>query len=152
MLERIVGFVLLLFTLPAVAQTARPAQSGWVADSKTGCRLWNTAPEPNETASWSGPCVNGLAHGQGVQQWFVNGKPASRYSGNYRNGMKNGYGEITWSSGAHYEGEWKDNKANGRGRYTKISGEHIEGIWTNGCLRQGTERVTVGATRADCGF
>ena len=62
----------------AMAQTARPAQAaqeGWIADSKTGCKVWDPMPQQNETVSWSGSCKNGLAQGRGVLQWYADGKP-----------------------------------------------------------------------------
>src|SRR5437762_8118023 len=55
---------------PTMGQGAEP---GWTADPQTGCRVWNGAPQPNETISWSGRCRNGLAQGPGVVQWLEDG-------------------------------------------------------------------------------
>ena len=43
--------IFLLATLPAIAQTVQPE---WIADPRTGCRVWNDRPQPNETIVWSG--------------------------------------------------------------------------------------------------
>ncbi len=33
----------------------------WIADVKTGCKIWNPAPAPGETVNWAGPCNAGFA-------------------------------------------------------------------------------------------
>ncbi len=43
----------------------------WIADAKTGCQVWNPAPSPGESISWSGPCSNGKATGTGTLQWYL---------------------------------------------------------------------------------
>ena len=67
-----------LLATPALAQSRPP---GWIADSKTGCRVWNEAPQANEAISWSGPCVGGVAEGRGVLHWFAGGQPNGGYEG-----------------------------------------------------------------------
>src|SRR5215475_7073864 len=66
---------------PAVAQTAQP---GWIADGRTGCRVWNHHPEPKETITWSGRCENGRAQGKGVVLWFADGRLSERIEGEMR--------------------------------------------------------------------
>ncbi len=165
--------VLLLFAaLPAAAQAP---QEGWIADARTGCRVWNPRPLPNETITWTGLCVGGLAQGRGVVQWFKDGKPGGRnegeyrdgkragrgvysaadgssYEGEFRDGKESGRGVITWPSGKRYEGQLNDNKANGHGKYVSDNGTVYEGTWSNGCFRQGNRRAWVGATAEECGF
>jgi hypothetical protein len=70
----IVLLVLAVLSWPSHADTLQP---GWVTDSKAGCRVWNPAPKPNENVTWSGACENGYAQGQGVEQWYSDGKPLS---------------------------------------------------------------------------
>jgi hypothetical protein len=107
----------------ALAQGAKP---DWIADSRTGCRVWSALPLPGLTISWSGACESGLAQGQGVAQWYRDGKPGSRYEGEYRDGKANGHGVLT-GSGNRYEGEFRDNYPNGRGLFTYASGNRYEG-------------------------
>lgn len=45
----------------------------WITDNKTGCKVWNSNPQPNESIEWSGECVDGLADGYGILQWKQNG-------------------------------------------------------------------------------
>lgn len=149
MLTRLCLIALFLFPLSVAAQAPQP---GWIADTKTGCRVWNPSPQPNETISWSGRCPNGAAQGRGVTQWFVAGKPSerhegefldgtlngrglstlsdgSRYEGEFRHSTKNGRGFYSWPSGNRYDGEWRDDKRNGRGVLTLASGARYEGEW-----------------------
>ena len=59
---RAVMIAVAAFMLAAVAPTmGQAAEPGWTADPQTGCRVWNGAPQGNETISWSGRCQNGLA-------------------------------------------------------------------------------------------
>lgn len=120
--------VLALIATPALAQTP----PGWIADAKTGCRVWNPAPEPGESISWTGGCQNKLAQGRGVLQWFMNGKPGDRYEGEYRDGKENGRGVHTYAGGGRYEGEYRDGKKSGRGVRTLISGARYEGEYRDG--------------------
>ncbi len=61
----------------------------WAAD-QNGCKIWNAAPGPDETVTWSGSCKDGYASGKGTVQWFVRGKATSRDSGELREGMYHG--------------------------------------------------------------
>ena len=146
---------------PAVAQTPQP---GWIADSTTGCRVWNSNPEPNETINWSGDCPDGVASGHGVLQWFKDGKvnghfeggllngrqegqgvftwpDRGRYEGGFSKGRKTGHGVYIWVQGDRYEGEWFDDKPNGLGLLRKADGTRYKGTWTNGCYKVSTTRL-----------
>jgi hypothetical protein len=165
-------FLLVLFAFPVAAQTPEP---GWIADATSGCRVWNTAPQPNESISWTGACRNNLAQGHGVLQWSKDGKPGSRYEGEYRDGNMNGHGVYTWARGDRYDGEYHDGKRDGHGAYMWANGDRYDGeyrdgkahgigtktladtstytgTWMNGCFKQGSRWATVGATVKECGF
>ncbi len=156
MIRLLLLLVLGFGTLPAAAQTPQP---GWIADATTGCRVWNLNPEPKETISWSGACLDGLAQGQGVLQWFKDGQANGRFEGEFLDGRRNGRGVFTWANGARYEGgysddkqtgrgtltwakgdryngEWRDNKPNGHGTLTTADGTKYAGIWRNGCYEK----------------
>lgn len=159
-----------LLALPAAAAP------GWLADARTGCRIWDdNATAPGAAASWSGACVNGLAEGRGVLQTSSSAGPGPRYEGEMRGGKMNGRGTYTWpngnryegevrdgyfqgqgvqtwTNGDRYEGEWANDVAHGRGTKTKQDGRRYSGTWTNGCFRQGDEWSTVGPTAEQCGF
>lgn len=163
---------LALFAVPALAQINQPQ---WTADPRTGCRVWNSFPEPGASISWTGDCRSGLAQGRGVLQWFMNGRPESRFQGEYRDGLVNGRGVYEFSNGARYDGEyiddvrsgqgilthpdggsysgqWRNGLPNGTGTFKQPDGTTLSGNWTNGCLRLGDRTAVFLASRKSCGF
>jgi hypothetical protein len=94
----------------SAAQTDEQAPPAWIADSMTGCKIWNPAPEPHESVHWAGPCKDGFAEGKGTLQWTENGKLGDRYDGEYQHGKRNGHGVVTDSDGHRIEGNWLDDE------------------------------------------
>ncbi len=133
-------------------QTAPSRTPGWIADPRTGCRVWNASPEPGETIGWVGACLNNLAQGRGVLQWFKDGKPNARYDGEYRDGKVNGRGLYTWVSGSRFDGEFRDDRPNGQGTFTQVNGTVFSGTWKDGCYRQGDRKAWVMTTYKECAF
>jgi len=150
---------------------APPALAGdWIADGKSGCRVWNPNPTAQESATWSGSCKDGLAEGTGVVQWFRGGLPferdegrwqagrqvgvglqiwpTGRYEGEVRDGMPHGHGRLIVGD-ARYEGEFTAGKPNGAGTLRNAKGV-FEGIWKGGCFRDGTRRASLGVDLAQC--
>lgn len=147
-----------------------PLPAAWMADPKTGCKVWNPHPQAGETISWNGACKNGLAEGRGYVQWFRDGSPYERSDGQWRGGKQTGEGTQVWPSG-RYEGGMKDGEAEGRGilvlndvRYQgqfhnglpegegvlKSSDGVFRGIWKHGCFDDGFRRAAVGVPVASC--
>jgi len=56
-----------------IGTVASADETEWIAD-KRGCKVANPFPRAGESITWSGPCKNGFADGQGILQWFFNGK------------------------------------------------------------------------------
>lgn len=155
---------------------AQQTNGEWIEDRVTGCKVWNSNPEPNERISWSGACVGGVAQGLGVVQWFKDGKPngqtegdyragkiegrgvsvsanGNRYEGDWRDGKRHGRGILTGANGDRYDGEWRDGKPNGFGTLTRAARNEIfTGTWSNGCFRQmGAGRwAAIGVTKEEC--
>jgi hypothetical protein len=81
--------------------------------------------DPDLQGSYSGPCVNGLAQGNGVAEG------AAKYEGEFKAGRKHGKGVKTWPNGDRYEGEFADDRKEGQGVYTwgrgPWQGERYEG-------------------------
>lgn len=105
------------------------AQAVWLKTTN-GCAVWNAKPQPNETATWYGPCVYNKASGYGVLMWqsVKNGQVlTSRYEGRMRNGKRHGQGVYIRSNGVRYEGGFKNDKRHGRGIYVDSSGNRYEG-------------------------
>ncbi len=90
-----------------------------------GCRVL----DPELQASYSGPCVNGLAEGKGVADG------TAHYEGDFKAGMKHGKGAKTWANGDRYEGDFVEDRREGRGVYTwgrgPWAGESYEGEYAN---------------------
>lgn len=95
---------------PALAQNQSGKPPGWISDSKTGCKVWNPAPQARETIHWSGGCQDGYAQGKGTLEWFENGKAGDRYVGEYQGGKRNGHGVVTMSNGTRIEGDWRNDE------------------------------------------
>jgi hypothetical protein len=86
-----------------------------------GCRV----VDPELQGAYSGPCVGGLAEGQGVAEG------SARYEGEFKAGMKQGRGVKSWPNGDRYEGEFVADRKQGKGAYTwgrgPWAGERYEG-------------------------
>jgi len=127
--------------------------SGWIADSKTGCIVYNPRPMPNETITYEGECVEGKAQGVGKLFWyqddvlvsvyqgyFNKGKwegnvivhyfnsPLSSFEGTYTEARRNGPGVFTYTFGKRVECSFKDGKQVGQSRI----------VWRNGKTYAGT--------------
>jgi hypothetical protein len=127
----------------------------WIADPKTGCKVWNPYPGPGQSIAWTGDCTDGLAQGRGTLQWFKDGKPGerdegefnggkqdgrgvrvftngARYEGDFKNGKREGYGVEVYAGGGRYEGRWKDNIFEGHGVAALANGNRFEGEFQDG--------------------
>lgn len=111
----------------------------FVAASSTaaaeGCRVL----DPELRASYDGPCVNGLAEGEGRAHGIAT------YEGGFKAGKKHGAGVKAWPSGDRYAGEFVEDRKEGRGTYTwgrgPWQGEQYVGEYLND-LRHGTGTYT----------
>ena len=80
---------------------------------KNGLLEWNT-DNPNHTQSYEGAFFNNAFNGIGT---LINSD--GKYTGQFENGGKNGYGEFTYPSGQVYKGEFRRNKPEGSGKLYK---------------------------------
>ena len=76
-------------------------------------------------AVYSGEWKNGLRDGRGLQNWPDN----SKYEGDWKEDQANGIGKLTHADGDIYEGEWVNDKACGKGVYLHGNGARYEGIF-----------------------
>ena len=85
--------------------------------------------DPELQGSYTGPCVNGLAEGEGTATGIAT------YRGGFKAGMKNGQGVKTWPNGDRYEGAFVDDRKQGEGRYTwgrgRWEGDRYKGEYAN---------------------
>ena len=164
---RRVSATMLLVGIVFAAGSARAG--AWVADAKSGCKVWNHTPQLEESVAWSGSCANGRAEGHGVARWSKDGNPTETDEGEWLDGRQAGKGTQTWSSGRyegelsdgepnglgililqklHYEGDFRNGKPNGVGTLTAGS-ETVRGTWKDGCL-QGQRKGSIGVPLSAC--
>lgn len=82
------------------------AQSTWITDTKSGCKVYNPEPQPDESISWEGSCKQGLINGFGTLIWYNNGNEVARHVGLFENGKPNGKGRFTIKNGDSTEGNF----------------------------------------------
>ncbi len=107
-----------------------PFGPGWIVAENQPCRLRNHFLEFGETVTWTGPCVDGKASGEG--RLTASGDFGFTYEGSMRDGRRHGHATQTWVDGTRYEGEWRDGNQHGQGTTTYASGHRYEGEWRDG--------------------
>jgi len=115
----------------AAAWAGPDEDTQWITDSN-GCKVANPMPQPDETITWSGPCKDGFADGEGVLTFLLKGTPHSRYEGSLRRGWADGRGKLELPDGSRYEGEWQRSMENGMGRRDWADGSSYDGQWKDG--------------------
>ena len=103
----------------------------WIIAENQPCQLYNPEPEPAETVTWSGGCVDGKASGEGRWVWRSS-EGNSVYDGGVREGKAHGYGTFTTADGDRYEGKWRNDEPHGHGIHVYSDGSRYEGEWRNG--------------------
>ena len=143
---RIYKLPLAITALLMLASTAQADE--YITASNISCKIHNPYPQPNESATWSGACVDGYAEGEGVVTWFRDGEQHSivkgvRHLGRLQGktvikwvngtvyvGENNGWyrkGTQIWADGERFTGEWRNDKRTGKGIYQWVSGDWYQG-------------------------
>lgn len=58
-------------------------------------------------------------------------KKIAKYSGNFKDGKKDGLGTMEYPNDDKYTGDWKDNKMHGIGSYEYKNGDTYSGSWVD---------------------
>ncbi|KAL2554329.1 Phosphatidylinositol 4-phosphate 5-kinase 9 [Forsythia ovata] len=75
--------------------------------------------------SYSGSLIGNIPEGSGNYVW----SDGCKYEGEWRCGMRHGYGKLKWPSGALYEGEFSGGYMHGTGTYTRSDNMSYRGRW-----------------------
>uniref|UniRef100_UPI00398E659F alsin isoform X3 n=1 Tax=Pristiophorus japonicus TaxID=55135 RepID=UPI00398E659F len=117
--------------------------------SRTATYTFYKEPRLKE-ATYEGRWLAGKPHGKGMLRW-----PDGRtYSGDFKNGLEDGYGEYIIPSKAlkkndHYQGHWKEGKMHGHGIYKYATGEVYEGCFQDN-MRHGHGLLRSGKLTSSC--
>jgi hypothetical protein len=115
--------------------TKQPVDQGrWMTPTNNpDCKIWNPHPQPNETVTWSGQCVDGKQHGKGVNEWRENGQITQTSEGKFVNGLEVGLHTLS-TDDYQYVGELKNGVYEGEGTYISTNGNGFKyaGGWKNG--------------------
>jgi hypothetical protein len=125
------GAVILTQVISVSAEAGEP---GWVAVSKSGCRVWGSGYEANDIILWDGNCTSGMANGSGTLEILRNGKVWEYDEGSWMFGKRNGHGVATWVTGERYEGDFRDGSRTGHGVYLWPDGVRYDGDFVDGKL------------------
>ncbi|QBZ81363.1 morn repeat incomplete domain containing protein [Pandoravirus celtis] len=110
-----------------VGSTRGPTESVTRATGKRASATDGACASP-EWQSLRGDWKDGVRDGWGVYAW-ANGE---RYEGQFRDGKRGGYGVCLYVSGARYMGHWEDDVFNGHGLHTWPDGACYNGEFRNG--------------------
>ena len=78
-----------------------------------------------QMGTYTGQMKNGKREGLGIQTWTNN----SKYEGFWKNDKANGLGRLVHSGDEFYEGEWENDMIHGFGEYTSPNGARYIGQW-----------------------
>ena len=89
---------------------------------------WYKEGDENKDGKYEGIILNEIPISEGTLTW----PDGEKYTGEWKDGRKNGQGKLTFFSGNKYEGEFKDGKYHGRGLFTWFDSDKYEGEFKDG--------------------
>jgi len=98
----------------------------------TGCRVWDSFPEPGTEVSWTGACEDGYASGRGTLTWSAGGEAMSEYVGSLKAGKLSREGRFSTPDGLQYQGTFLEDQFEGEGTLTLPNGERYVGHFEHG--------------------
>ena len=102
----------------------------WVSCGNS-CKLLDPYYSEGVTFEWNGGQKEGKAHGVGKAIKYVNGKYESAYEGEYKNGIREGFGKFTHVDGSVKEGYFLNGQLTGKGKMIDDDGNTYEGNFVN---------------------
>ena len=111
----------------------QPGGSGcWMEmASHPGCYVWNSNPQPDETATWTGECSAGFAQGPGTLTWN-HPEGSQEHEASRRFGQPHGPSVVRDSEGWVDEGSHRFGKRHGAWIERAADGAVLEGPYVDG--------------------
>jgi hypothetical protein len=124
----IFGAILLASSCFVFSQSTMPACKG------SDIRQWHSCRgvvDENEY-SYAGEFMIGKFEGRGVLEFTADKFQGDYYQGEFKNGLKHGFGTYFFSNGDKYIGNYQYGKREGKGTYSFSSGKQsLTGTWSN---------------------
>ena len=117
---------------PAGAHRSGIGSSSAAGGAAPRCKL----TVDGESLDWSGPCMNGLASGEGR----ATGPDGSSYAGSAVNGEPHGFGTVETTDG-YYQGFFREGLSHGEGTFRGSDGRYYRAVFQDGF--QTTDEVPV---------
>jgi len=113
-----------------ISSSLAMGQLTWVKAYNVGCYYHTNA---TSVFTWDGGCQDSYCNGYGTIQWYNQGQPATKYTGDILNGKNEGYGVMYYANGyKEYEGNWKNDMENGFGTvFSKYGDTLFQGYFTD---------------------
>ena len=95
---------------------------------------------------YDGDWEAGKMYGKGFYKFYdpIKDKYASKYEGDFNNGMREGKGKMTYANHDVYVGSWQNNQRTGNGICWFGSGDVFQGIWKFNQMVRGVFRKANG--------
>ncbi|RKP00357.1 hypothetical protein CXG81DRAFT_6195, partial [Caulochytrium protostelioides] len=111
--------------------------------------LWQGPFEHNHKV-YAGQWRHGKRHGQGTAYYHApHPEAGGTYTGMWSDGMRTGWGRMTYADGGLYEGEWWQDQRHGDGVHVLPNGNRYDGTWFND-LKEGPGKFYYRDTRRCC--
>jgi hypothetical protein len=125
------GLLLTTWSLLLFAQPTLPSCKGKDVRQWHSCR----GVLDEDEYSYAGDFMIGKFEGRGILEFTADRYQGDHYQGEFKNGLKHGFGMYFFANGDKYVGEYKFGKREGKGTYTFSNGNPaLTGVWANNAL------------------
>jgi hypothetical protein len=127
-LRSLIGAALAMALAGGYAQTVLPSCQGSNVSQWHACRGVFDDPE----FSYAGDFMRGKFEGRGILEFTAEKYQGDHYQGEFKNGMKHGFGIYFFANGEKYAGQYLFGKRHGKGTYSYPDGRAaLTGQWVN---------------------
>jgi len=128
----ILAVVSLSLLVAASSVDAQNAEGDWIADAKTGCKVWVPDYSSNMSVTWTGRCKQGKAEGEGELECYEQKELSMMFFGTMKDDEMTGQGTAVPPTGYQYTGEIKHGRMEGKGEAIFPYGEKYKGDFKDG--------------------